>query len=388
MKFHFCCWCSGPPTRREDRWAQFDHRVLWLSEQCVKSTSQTTYAHAWSRWSSFTLSGGIDPFLRKIPEDWFSQPRIFSFAEACIVNFMFYLFFDQRLVANTISNYVSGIRHHFSCRNLDLSCFESTTLSNARTALNLLGRSRVAEREVGSLPVTLDLIDSYTSWFSLQDYKHRGVYTAMRLAHLLLFRISEYVKTSANHYLRSDDVVFVVNGENIHSYDVSAKDWNSVSGVIIDVRSGKNDSDGAGSRFPFRRQECERNCICYLLFQWAIIARLKPLQQFFTYRSDWILSDRDMGNALKNLAVRHGIDPTRVTSHSLRYGGASALAAANGPTYLIQKLGRWKSLAFLRYIKMSEELLHHAQQVLTQRDLLTISDVRRMHPGMRFQRVR
>jgi integrase len=371
-----------------NHWARFDYRVLWLAEQCVQRTTQITYRVGWKRWSKFCTLGEIDPFLRRIPRAWCDTPRIFSFAEACLANFMIYLFFDQFLTASTISNYVSGVRHHFSCRNLVIAFFESSAISNARAALRILCRGRLAVRETGSLPVTLDFIESYTVWYSLLAYKHLAIYTAMRLAFLLMLRISEYVITKANHYLRSDDVMFIVSGAVVFSHEVTSEDWESISGVIIDVRSAKNDSDGAGHRFPFNRQPSQQDCICHLLFQWSVTARLKPADQFFSYQSSWNLSDRDMSAALKSLAHRHGLDPTRVSPHSLRYGGASALAAANVPTYLIQKLGRWKSLAFLRYIQLSESLLNHAQQVLTQRDLLTIADVRRLHPGMLFHKSR
>ena len=44
-----------------------------------------------------------------------------------------------------------------------------------------------------------------------------------------------------------------------------------------------------------------------------------------------------------------------LNTHSFRIGGASALATANVPAYQIQLLGRWKSDAFLRYIRLSDE---------------------------------
>ena len=43
-----------------------------------------------------------------------------------------------------------------------------------------------------------------------------------------------------------------------------------------------------------------------------------------------------------------------INTHSFRIGGASAMAAAGIPAYLIQILGRWKSDAFLAYIRVPD----------------------------------
>jgi len=95
----------------------------------------------------------------------------------------------------------------------------------------------------------------------------------------------------------------------------------------------------------------------------------------------WRLSRHDMSKALKAVAVRARLDPSRISPHSLRYGGASALAAANRPSYLIQQLGRWKSLAFLHYIHLSEGLLAAAQSVLSDPSVFTLADIQKFHPG-------
>ena len=46
-----------------------------------------------------------------------------------------------------------------------------------------------------------------------------------------------------------------------------------------------------------------------------------------------------------------------VNTHSLRIGGASALAAVNTPDYVIQLLGRWRSDAFREYIALPDAFI-------------------------------
>ena len=72
------------------------------------------------------------------------------------------------------------------------------------------------------------------------------------------------------------------------------------------------------------------------------------------------------------------VEAKRFTPHSLRYGGASTLAAANIPQYKIQMAGRWKSDAFLIYIKESFQIFVQTQAALANPALLQVSDIKRL----------
>ena len=56
---------------------------------------------------------------------------------------------------------------------------------------------------------------------------------------------------------------------------------------------------------------------------------------------------------LKMKGAAMGMDVTYLSSHSLRIGGATALADAGVPDRDIQFAGRWRSDTFLRYIRVS-----------------------------------
>ena len=53
---------------------------------------------------------------------------------------------------------------------------------------------------------------------------------------------------------------------------------------------------------------------------------------------------------LRRAAVALGVDASQIGTHSLRFGGASALWAAYRDVGLIQRWGRWVSSAFHSYI--------------------------------------
>ena len=80
--------------------------------------------------------------------------------------------------------------------------------------------------------------------------------------------------------------------------------------------------------------------------------------------------------SLKDLAKLYGFDPSRVSSHSLRVGGASALAAAGLPEYLIKEMGSWRSNAFLTYLRTCLQTFSDAQDVMCNSNKFSLQMIR------------
>jgi capsule polysaccharide export protein KpsC/LpsZ len=91
----------------------------------------------------------IDPYLLSPPLDWFTSRRTYSFPIAAVLNYMFQLFFIDKLTASTIGVYLSALKYHFNCENFDTEWFKTFAITKARSALSVLCRQRKAEREVG-----------------------------------------------------------------------------------------------------------------------------------------------------------------------------------------------------------------------------------------------
>ena len=106
----------------------------------------------------------------------------------------------------------------------------------------------------------------------------------------------------------------------------------------------------------------------------------RPTQDgpFFVYRSSIRLSYHTMAKHIKATAVRMGFNKSFFSTHSLRIGGASALAAAGVPDYIIQTMGRWESLAFLMYIRLASSAYNAALAKMCNTATLTVSDLRRI----------
>ena len=96
---------------------------------------------------------------------------------------------------------------------------------------------------------------------------------------------------------------------------------------------------------------------------------MRAYLQFFNHnRNDplfWFqaqpLSSVKFNEVLRQVLSLSAFNPKVYSSHSLRSGAASAAADHGVPAWLIQKLGRWKSDCFKRYIPDPKEPKRKAQ---------------------------
>jgi hypothetical protein len=75
-----------------------------------------------------------------------------------------------------------------------------------------------------------------------------------------------------------------------------------------------------------------------------------PRDSLYRKADGKVLTRADLSAVLRAAAVSCGVVSSKVASHSLRRGGASAYAAAGVPHHDIQKFGRWTSDGYKVYI--------------------------------------
>ena len=116
------------------------------------------------------------------------------------------------------------------------------------------------------------------------------------------------------------------------------------------------------------------------MFRWAQRAQPGLNDPFFSCkREKWLLTSEHLNASLKHTAMHYRLDPSRLSTHSLRIGGASMLAAAGVADSTITKMGRWKSLAFLGYIRMACASFDKAVQAISSPETLEASQVQQLY---------
>jgi len=134
--------------------------------------------------------------------------------------------------------------------------------------------------------------------------------------------------------------------------------------VMSNVEFAKADLSGYGRRISHVRQDDEEVCIVCILERWIV----KTRDQFNTGRESGIYDINNM-EGFTAYTLHKVMQATvtslnipgfnrNVTSHSLRYGGATMMAAAGFPQYLVAHYGGWTSdsKALRIYAKPTEEM--------------------------------
>jgi hypothetical protein len=77
----------------------------------------------------------------------------------------------------------------------------------------------------------------------------------------------------------------------------------------------------------------------------------------FVLENKEVLTRAGLATVLKQAAVACGVAASRVATHSLRRGGASAYAAAGVPDADVQRFGRWTSDGYKRYVTTHADMM-------------------------------
>ena len=382
---------AGESTREESSFSRLHNNGLYLVLNSVQNSTRKTYSVGVRAWFKFCSMVNCDPLLNHEPKGFVS---VFGFKEDLLLDFIGYYFLDKKFRPTTISTYLSAIKFMLKTSGVDISFFSSPVVSAARTGMCVLFRQNVLKAEERTMPVTVDFIVHAFSLFGKGGQPQRQVIVvAMVLAFSCLFRSCEYL---GKFRVRGRDILFefqVIGSANIFvpAFDRSLSTFSrdDLCGVLIHNEAAKNDPEGEGYRFHYPRQVSSVDVafdIVEILFDWAIEARLFENDPFLSYRKQWSLSYSTFQKAIKVVALSLGLDPNRYSTHSLRIGGATVMAAAGLPDYVIQLIGRWKSLAFLTYIRSNLSMFTKALSVLSNPNLFTVSHLMRVNSGMKVLR--
>ena len=157
---------------------------------------------------------------------------------------------------------------------------------------------------------------------------HRNLHSHIFLPH-----------AKVHHHLLARSVHFVLENSSGNHFIAALKaylnavDRAAIKKVLIAILDTKNDQED--------------------LFDWAVLSKPQLNDAFFSFQSQWTLSYNHINDAIKHIMRTISLSEnsvSRCNTHSLGIGGASALLSQHVPDYIIQRLGRWKSLAFLEYI--------------------------------------
>lgn len=233
---------------------------------------------------------------------------------------------------------------------------------------------------------------AFTLYMALETVKTlevKGMYgsryrQAIKLAMLIgiffLLRKSEYLESNSKSKkgIRFSDITFFTRDGKKIPWDFIGKV--SANSVHLSVLFSKTDQHGYGRMLQHVRQEGEI-CVVKELEKWFNESRdIYSLDQ-----DSYVLAldvknskvdDKLITSVMKFGAISLGLNPDKVSAHSLRYGGATMLAAAGLPQYLIAWYGGWSSdsTTMRLYANLGQDAVNMVSSVMCKQSMSGISD--------------
>ena len=284
----------------------------------------------------------------------------------------------QAISPRTAGVYMSGVRKYLQNNGVDTKFMDTSQyIRNTKAGLAQLYRVQLNRTAADSerLPITIDMIRGYYAEFRRTDTPtpQLAVYAAAVLGFTIIARVSEYLETgTSEHTLRTEDVVFKMrSGTVIPAHSA----WDGQSGtpvaMSVMVRSKKND------KYHFTAADDNATyCVVRVLWDYAVTAKpQKGASLFYIPAMQWTLKPPYFAARLKEIGRKYGLDEARISSHSLRIGGATTLAAAGLSDSDIRNMGDWKSNAFMQYIRRNVEMFERARRAMASTSAMTVQDV-------------
>ena len=188
------------------------------------------------------------------------------------------------------------------------------------------------------LPITKDLLKVILRVVPVacsSQYEACMFGAAFSLAFHGLLRVSEIAVSNGlkRHVLLFSDISLGDDSLNVH------------------ITSSKTDQLGKGTVIMIKAQSDLSLCPCALVRRYI---RVRPpvLGSFFCHYNGDSLTRYQFVAVLKKCLKIAGVNQFGFTSHSFRIGMATTLSLAGYPDSLIQSVGRWKSDAYKRYVRI------------------------------------
>jgi len=242
--------------------------------------------------------------------------------------------------AGTVRSKLSHVRwYHRLYADFDLHLTPNHTLAIADMQ-RTIGPSKTHE------PVTPGMLQWVLEYVDPTKALHRVIGGAAVLGIFFLMRSAEYIAVNGCrrvYTLQVGDVkVSAQQGRTTTIADLAAS-------LEITIRGSKNDQVGAG--VTRRLGKSGHATLCPVL---AALTRLRHAENICSHQGSptcltvpsKMLTAEVMTKVLRHAATAKGVDPSNLSSHSLRSGGENALLASGVDSTMLHR--RWKSDVFQR----------------------------------------
>ena len=288
----------------------------------IASNSRSTYEAAARTYSTFCHQ---------------TQVSLFPLSEQKLISFVCSL--ARRLSYQSIKTYLSGLRFHAISMGYYPKISEMHQLYYVLRGIRRHQGLNTRSQRKSPMSISHISVLFRRSSFLLNSFDACMVQAVSSIAFFGMLRVSEYTSPGVNTYNAS--------------VNLTVDDAHIANGVLsLTIKASKTDPFRIGVVIRFASIPSPF-CPVALCCSYLRLRGRAPGPLFIFSDGSFLTRSR------LSVFIQSVFPSSNLNTHSFRIGGASAAASAGIPDSSIQVLGRWRSDAFLRYLRFSVEDIRH-----------------------------
>ena len=303
----------SPPTVHP----ALDPVISQLLAASISKSTHKLYNRCWSSFKSFHMQ-------------YFTVVPSIPVSVNSIIGFIAHLH-ESGYSSSTIKSYISALSyfHKLSSTNDPTTSFLIKKL--------IIGTGSLARNPAVRLPITISILSKLTQAVKYVEssHYHQTLISAMFMLSFHAFlRVGEFTVTqSASHTLQHSDIIL----------DRSSTCQPTIR---ISFKSFKHQKDSYHPVLEIKSPNPVQIVSKFLRIRPSIPGPL------FIFPDSTPVSSSYFGSVLKSCLVHLGLNPSVYKPHSFRIGAATTAASMGFSDTQISTMGRWKSSAFKKYIRI------------------------------------
>lgn len=305
----------------------------------LAATTQSQYKVGQSKYLLFGQHQGL------------AAGELFPPTPATVLAFLSWLFLLTRRVSyGTAKSYLCHVKT--LCKLLGHNTDAAFRSPQLEYALRAYRKERPVLTRPARLPITVQLLHKFRSFLDLSgQLEDRMLFAVLCVGVYGLFRSGELaMKTTA------DNSDILLRGDVRWASDARS--------CAINLRMSKTDPLRDGVTVTLWANDTITCPVSHLRRWWLSAPNQSSTAPLFQRADSSPLLYTQLNESIKLLAHKAGLDAKRITGHSLRVGGATSLAMMGVPEHVIQQLGRWRSLCYQLYVRMTDDYKESLSQKL------------------------
>lgn len=305
--------------------SRVDAAVQNLLDEGISRSTQSVYRSGWRQYIKFCTEHSHPP----LP---LSEHTLCQFAAVM----------SQSVSWGTIRSYLSGLRFFQIRAGLPDPSF--TSYPRLNYVLKGIHRLHPEHQRRHRLPITLHLLGALHRVWSAPPilYDNVMLWAACCLGFFGFLRAGEFTCTTTE-----------ASDPPLSPSDIVVDSRDNPQRITVHLRRTKTDPFGVGCHIYLGRTHTTPCPVAAVLHYLSI--RPPSAGPLFLFQDGAILTRAALVSNLRTALTQVGVDSTQYAGHSFRIGAATAAARAGYSDSFIQTLGRWKSAAFMSYIRTPAE---------------------------------